>query len=110
MAAFIPKRGDIVRLTLDPPSGSAQEEKRCVLVLSPAPYNAATGLMLCCPVTSEIKGYPFEVALDDGKDGAALADQVKSLDWRARKARKKGAASKAELALTLARIKPLLGF
>ena len=77
-------------------------------MLSPRAYNAKTGLMICCPTTTQIKGYPFEVPIADGAPNVALADQVKSLDWAARNARKKAAASKAEVEAVLARIKPLL--
>jgi mRNA interferase MazF len=78
-------------------------------VLSPASYNGKTGLMLCCPVTSQVKGYPFEVPLDvGGIHGVVLSDQVKSLDWKARQAKRKGAVPKAVMDQTLARIRVLL--
>jgi mRNA interferase MazF len=108
MAAYAPERGDIVWLSFDPQAGHEQAGHRPALVLSPKAYNAKTGLMLCCPMTTKIKGYPFEVVLAGSAPSAALADQVKSLDWRARKARKKGAASKAEVALALAKARALL--
>lgn len=75
-------------LHFDPRSGHGQGGRRPALVLSPASYNGKVGLALLCPVTSRAKGYPFEVALPHGSgvDGVVLADQVKSLDWRARKA------------------------
>lgn len=109
MAAYAPERGDIVWLSFDPQAGHEQAGHRPALVLSPKAYNAKTGLMLCCPMTTKIKGYPFEVVLAGGSPSAALADQVKSLDWRARKARKKGTASKAEVAMALAKARALLG-
>jgi mRNA interferase MazF len=80
---YVPERGDAVWVTLDPQAG-----RRPALVLSPSSYNVRVGLALLCPITGQQKGYPFEVALPTGLPvaGAALADQVKSLDWRARKA------------------------
>ncbi len=68
------------------------------MVLSPASYNGRTGLFLCCPMTAQIKGYPFEVMLSGARHGVALADQIKSLDWRVRRAERKGAITAAELA------------
>ena len=83
-----PGRGDAVWIDLDPQAGREQAGRRPVLVLSPARYNTRVGLIVCCPVTSRVKGYPFEVALPQGLpiSGVVLADQVKSLDWRARRA------------------------
>ena len=88
MADYIPDRGDIVWLTLDPQAGHEQAGRRPVVVLSPRSYNARVGLALFCPVTSKMKGYPFEVRLPESVsvEGVVLADQVKSLDWRARRA------------------------
>jgi len=96
---YVPDAGDIVWLQFNPQAGHEQSGHRPALVLSPAAYNGAIGLMLCCPMTSKIKGYPFEVAIA-GEDGtsAALADQVKSLDWRVRKATFKGKATPRALA------------
>lgn len=84
----VPDRGDVMWLTLDPQSGHEQAGRRPVLVLSPASYNGRLGLALICPITSRVKGYPFEVPLPGGLAvaGVVLADQVKSLDWRTRKA------------------------
>ena len=86
--AYTPGPGDIIWLTLTPVSGHEQAGRRPVLVLSPAAYNAKVGLALCCPITSQVKGYPFEVELPVGLPvrGAVLSDQVRSLDWRARHA------------------------
>lgn len=109
MGTYVPERGDIIWLSFDPQAGHEQAGRRPALALSPEAYNAKTGLMLCCPMTTKIKGYPFEVAISETSLSVALADQVKSLDWRARRARKKGSASPAELALVLAKIRPLLG-
>ncbi len=85
---YVPNRGDVVWISLNPQAGHEQAGRRPALVISPGSYNARTGLSLMCPVTSHIKGYPFEVAIPTGLpvSGAILADQVKSLDWRARQA------------------------
>ena len=84
MSSAAPDRGHVVWLTFNPQAGHEQAGRRPALVLSPKSYNAKVGLMLCCPITSRAKGYPFEVALpaDLGIAGVVLADQVKSLDWR----------------------------
>lgn len=86
--AYIPDRGDVVWITLNPQAGHEQAGRRPAVVVSPRSYNGKVGLGLFCPVTSRVKGYPFEVAIPDGLpvQGVVLADQVKSLDWRARKA------------------------
>jgi mRNA interferase MazF len=78
----------VIWLTFDPQAGHEQAGRRPAVVLTPAMYNRKTGLLLTCPVTSQIKGYPFEVALPSGLpiSGVALSDQVKSADWRARQA------------------------
>ncbi|MFQ6609667.1 MAG: endoribonuclease MazF [Fidelibacterota bacterium] len=86
---YIPNRGDIVWLNFTPQSGHEQMGKRPALVLSPKSYNAKVGLAVFCPITSQIKGYPFEVRIEKTKKigGVALSDQLKSLDWQSRKAR-----------------------
>lgn len=86
--AFIPRRGDVVWITFNPQAGHEQAGRRPALVLSPSAYNEKVGLAILCPVTSQIKGYPFEVVIPEGLavDGVILSDQVKSLDWRARQA------------------------
>ncbi len=86
--AYIPNRGDIVWLTFNPQAGHEQAGRRPALVLSPAAYNGKVGLAILCPITSQIKGYPFEVLIPDGLkiSGAILSDQVKSLDWKIRQA------------------------
>lgn len=83
---YIPQCGDAVRISLNPQAGHEQAGRRPAVVLSPRSYNGKTGLAILCPVTSHIKGYPFEVVLPDGLpvSGAVLSDQVKSLDWRVR--------------------------
>jgi mRNA interferase MazF len=85
---YVPDRGDIVWLQFDPQAGHEQAGRRPAFVVSPQQYNRRVGLALVCPVTSRIKGYPFEVVLPAGgtASGAVLADQLKSLDWRARRA------------------------
>ena len=85
---FVPERGDAVWLTFDPQAGHEQSGRRPAIVLSPKQYNGPTGLAILCPVTSQVKGYPFEVLLPDGLpiSGAVLADQVRSLDWKVRRA------------------------
>ena len=86
---YVPDRGDVVALTFDPQAGHEQAGRRPAVVLSPAIYNARSGLAVFAPITSQIKGYPFEVILPRGLSvsGAVLADQLKSLDWHARNAR-----------------------
>jgi len=86
--SYVPRRGDLVWLSFDPQAGHEQAGRRPAFVLSPETYNRKTGLFLACPVTSKVKGYPFEVPLPDGPDvkGVILADQIKSLDWKARRA------------------------
>jgi mRNA interferase MazF len=87
-----PSRGDVVWLQFTPRAGHEQAGRRPAVVISPREYNEKVGLCLCCPVTSQVKGYPFEVELPEGLEvaGAVLCDQVKSLDWRARRARRIG--------------------
>ena len=86
--AYVPDRGDIVWISLNPQAGHEQAGRRPAVVVSPKSYNGKVGLGLFCPVTSQVRGYPFEVAMPRGLPvgGVVLADQVKSLDWRVRKA------------------------
>jgi mRNA interferase MazF len=86
MPAYCPKRGDVVWISFSPQSGHEQAGHRPALVLSPEPYNRKVGLALLCPVTNQIKGYPFEVMVPAGLkvSGVILSDQVKSMDWSAR--------------------------
>jgi len=106
----IPDRGDVILLSFDPTLGHEQAGFRPALVLSPALYNKASGLCLICPITTKIKGYPFEVALDGAKktSGVALADQVRSIDWQARKVKVTDRISATALSQVLAKFKPLL--
>lgn len=87
---YVPDRGDIVWLQFNPQAGHEQAGHRPALVISPRAYNARVGLALFCPVTAQVKGYPFEVILPSGLEaqGAILSDQVKSLDWRERKVKR----------------------
>lgn len=107
--AYVPDQGDIVWLQFDPQAGHEQAGRRPALVLSPSRYNGPRGMMVCCPMTSRIKGYPFEVIDSDDPPSVVLADQMKSLDWRARRAEKKGRVSPATLAEVRAKIRALLG-
>jgi mRNA interferase MazF len=108
--SYVPDRGDIVWLQFNPQAGHEQAGHRPALVLSPASYNRRSGLMLCCPMTSQRKGYPFEVviAAETDRESVVLADQVKSLDWKVRKAVKKGTASIEVIAETLSKLQTLL--
>ena len=85
---YVPERGHVVWLTFDPQAGHEQAGRRPAVVLSPSNYNDRSGLALVVPLTKQVKGYPFEVSLPSGLSlkGVALADQLKSLDWRARNA------------------------
>jgi mRNA interferase MazF len=107
--SYVPESGDVVWLEFDPQAGHEQAGHRPALVISPALYNSKSGLMVCCPMTSRIKGHPFEViATVDGVQSAILSDQVKSLDWRIRNAKKKAVLSDEVLAHVRAKIKALL--
>jgi mRNA interferase MazF len=106
--SWVPDAGDIIWIGFDPQTGHEQAGHRPALVLSPAAYNGPVGLLLCVPLTSRAKGYRFEVVLARG-ESVALADQVKSFDWRARGARKKGRATAENLEAVRAKARVLLG-
>ncbi len=106
---YVPEAGDIVWLRFSPQAGHEQAGHRPAVVISPAAYNGKTSLMVCCPMTTQVKGYPFEVLITGDRAGAVLADQVKSLDWSVRKAKYKGKATPAELAEIRAKIVALIG-
>ncbi|MGD0432841.1 MAG: endoribonuclease MazF [Acetobacteraceae bacterium] len=106
---FVPDSGDVVWLEFDPQAGHEQAGHRPAVVLSPASYNGKTGLMICCPMTTRIKGYPFEVALASQPGSAVLSDQVKNLDWRARRASRKGKVSDPELRQIRGKLRALIG-
>jgi mRNA interferase MazF len=106
---YVPDAGDVVWLEFDPQAGHEQAGHRPALVVSPASYNGKTGLMVCCPMTTKVKGHPFEVVFEvGGIPGAVLSDQVKSLDWKVRGAKKKGSAPTSVMAHVRAKIKALL--
>jgi mRNA interferase MazF len=106
----IPERGDVVWLSFSPQTGRERAGRRPALVLTPAAFNDRVGLAFVCPVTSRIKGYPFEVALRGGDvSGVVLVDQFRSLDWRARRAEPAGKAPAPVMTEVLAKLRPLLG-
>ncbi|HEV8239456.1 MAG TPA: endoribonuclease MazF [Thermoanaerobaculia bacterium] len=111
MRAYVPERGEVVWLTFTPQAGHEQAGRRPALVLSPAAYNGKVGLALLCPITRQAKGYPFEVALPTSVriEGVILADQVKSLDWRARQAERVGRVPAATLDEVTQKVLTLLG-
>jgi mRNA interferase MazF len=109
VSGYVPDAGDIVWLEFDPQAGREQAGRRPAVVLSPASYNGRVGMIVCCPTTTRIKGYPFEVALAGTPASVVLADQVKSQDWRARRAVRKGRVSAAELAEVKAKLLALVG-
>lgn len=108
-ASAVPALGDIVWLQFDPQAGHEQAGHRPALVLSPERYNRLRGMMICCPLTTRIKGYPFEVLVPGEPPSVILADQIKCLDWRARPASRKGAVDPAVLAEVQAKVRALLG-
>ena len=86
--SYIPNRGDVVWLNFTPQAGHEQMGTRPALVLSPEKYNKKTGLAICCPITSNVKGYPFEVNISGKKiNGVVLSDHLKNLNWKVRKAK-----------------------
>ena len=109
-AARVPERGDVVWLEFNPQAGSEQAGHRPALVISPKSYNRRVGLALVCPITSRVKGYPFEVELPRGleAEGAILCDQIKSLDWRVRHATPLGSVPNSVMQEVTARILTLI--
>ena len=107
--SYVPNAGDMVWISFDPQTGHEQSGHRPAVVLSPASYNAKTSLMVCCPMTTQIKNYPFEVVIAGASPSAVLADQVNSLDWRKRRAKRKGTITAAELAEVRAKTRALIG-
>lgn len=105
----MPDAGDVVWLEFDPQAGHEQAGHRPAVVLSPASYNGKTGLLVCCPLTTRIKGYPFEVVLASQPGSAVLSDQVKNLDWRARRAVWKGKVTDVELRQVRGKLRALMG-
>jgi mRNA interferase MazF len=104
--AYAPERGDLIWLPFTPQAGHEQAGRWPAIVLSPAQYNAKVGLALCCPITSQAKGYPFEVRLPEGLgvEGVVLSDQLKSLDWRARATAPAGQAPRSIVLEVLAKL------
>jgi len=107
---YIPAQGDIVWLQFTPRAGHEEAGHRPALVVSPKEYNRKVGLALFCPVTSQVKGYPFEVLLPSGlaASGAILSDQVKSLDWQVRKAKRLSTAPEEVVEEVLGKILALI--
>jgi mRNA interferase MazF len=91
---YVPDRGDLVWLDFNPQAGREQAGRRPALILSARAYNTASGLAMACPITSRVKGYPFEVPLPSGGriGGVALADHLRCIDWRERHAQFAGRA------------------
>ena len=108
---YVPDAGDLLWLDFDPQAGREQAGRRPAIVLSPAAYNERSGLAIVCPITSQMKGYPFEVALPKGLAlaGVILADHLKSLDWRERRAEKASKVPKQVIEDIRDRLGPLLG-
>jgi mRNA interferase MazF len=108
---YVPRRGDIAWISFTPQTGHEHAGRRPALVLSPSAYNGKVGLALFCPITNQVKGYPFEVAIPSGGivSGVVLADQVRSLDWRARKAAFAARLPEPQVGEVLARLGALLG-
>ena len=108
--AYVPDAGDIVWLQFNPQAGNEQAGHRSALVISSRIYNEKSGLMVCCPITTKIKGYPFEVVTQiAGIDCAILADQIKSLDWRARQSKRKATAAPDTMQHVKGKMRALLG-
>ena len=110
-AAFVPDAGDFIWLRFDPQAGREQAGRRLALVLSPRVYNAKSGMALACPITSQSKGYPFEVTVPagEGVTGVILADHVKSIDWKARRAERVGHCANEVIEEVRAKLAALLG-
>jgi mRNA interferase MazF len=105
---YIPNTGDILWLHFDSLAHSSETDHKPALVLSPSGYNKKTGLMVCCAMTGDIKGYPFEVLVTAETPLAVLADQVKSLNWSGAKISHRGRVSSAELAEVRAKLQALI--
>jgi len=109
-APHAPARGDVVWLQFAPQAGREQSGRMPAVIVSPVEYNQKVGLCICCPITSRVKGYPFEVELPPGLGvtGAVLCDQVKSLDWKVRSVRRIAALPPALVGDIQARIMALI--
>jgi len=108
-SGYVPEAGDIVWVNFTPQAGREQAGQGPAVVLSARSYNEKTNLMICCPMTMQIKGYPFEVVVAVMPPSGVLADQVKSLDWRMRNAVCKGQVPAAVLAEVRAKVRALIG-
>ena len=108
--SYVPARGDAVWITLDPQAGQEPRGRRPALVVSPASYNGRVGLAFFCPITNRVKGYPFEVVVPEGLavSGVILADEVKSLAWRARDTERICALPEEVVALVVQRLTVLI--
>ena len=106
---YVPAAGDIVWIDFNPQAGHEQAGHRPAVVLSPLSYNDKAGLIVCCPTTTRVKGYPFEVPLSGDLPSVALADQVKNFDWRSRRATRKARATQAEVQEIRAKLRALIG-
>jgi mRNA interferase MazF len=109
--SYVPDAGDLVWLTFDPQAGHEQRGRRPALILSPRVYNSKARLAIACPITSHVKGYPFEVPLPPGGkiSGVVLADHVKNLDWQARRAIFEAKASEETITDVRERLRVFLG-
>lgn len=107
---YIPDCGDVVWLSFNPQVGREQAGRRPAVVLSPRSYNGKVGLALCCPITNQVKGYPFEVRIPEGEavTGVILSDHIRSVDWRGRQAEFITTLPAAQLEAVIARIEALL--
>jgi len=106
---YVPDAGEVVWINFNPQTGREQAGHRPAVVLTSSVYNEKTGLMVCCPMTTQIKGFPFEGLISGQPRSAVLADHVKSMDWRVRGAKRKGKISDTELAEIRGKIRALLG-
>ncbi len=107
--SYVPDTAEVVWLEFDPQAGHEQAGHRPALVISPASYNGKSGLMVCCPISTKIKGHPFEVLTQvDGVDCVVLSDQVKSLDWKVRRAKRKAEVNTDVMLHVRAKIKALM--
>ena len=107
---YVPDRGDVIWISFNPQAGHEQAGRRPAVVLSPAAYNGKVGLTILCPITNQVKGYPFEVMIPQGQKvtGAILCDQAKSLDWKARMAELIGKLPEAVINDVLKKLNTLL--
>ena len=110
-ATCVPQRGDVIWITMNPQAGHEQSGRRPAVVLSPSTYNGKVGLAILCPITGQVKGYPFEVTIPAGLpvSGVVLADQVRTMDWHARQAELICALPAKTIAEILGKVRTLLG-